>query len=30
LNSATEVLNKLTPWFNANLLFTNFAKTEFV
>jgi hypothetical protein len=28
LNSVTEVLNKLKLWFNTNLLFLNFSKTE--
>jgi hypothetical protein len=30
LNSVTEVLNKLKLWFNTNLLFLNFSKTEFI
>jgi hypothetical protein len=30
LHSVTEVLNKLKLWFNANLLFLNFFKTEFI
>jgi hypothetical protein len=30
LNNVTEVLNKLKLWFNANLLFLNFSKTDFV
>jgi hypothetical protein len=30
LNSVTEVLNKLKLWFNTNLLFLDFSKTEFM
>jgi hypothetical protein len=30
LNSVTEDLNKLKLWFNTNLLFLNFSKTEFM
>jgi hypothetical protein len=30
LNSVTIVLNKLKLWFNTNLLFLNFSKTEFI
>jgi hypothetical protein len=30
LDSETEVLNKLKLWFNMNLLFLNFSKTEFM
>jgi hypothetical protein len=30
LFALTEVLNKLNTWFNVNLLFLNFSKTEFI
>jgi hypothetical protein len=29
-DTLTEVLNKLNTWFNANLLFLNFSKTELI
>jgi hypothetical protein len=29
-NGSKEVFNQLNKWFNTNLLFLNFSKTEFI